>query len=191
MARAKISDFLHSFRFHVVITGFGAGTAKQLQRSTDSRAQAGFNAVSVPEASHDAVEYREGTFIYTQKFPGIPSISDITLSRGVAHKDGTFFQWMKDVIEGNAEYRANLDIFHLHRDARAASTTDTTNTLIAEEKIGTPPGGFILYKCNEALPIRMKVSSDLDATASEVSIQELDIAIESFNVIDEAFVPET
>jgi phage tail-like protein len=185
MARAKISDFLHSFRFHVVITGFGAGIEKQLLRSGPDRASAGFNAVSTPEASHDAVEYREGTFIYTQKFPGIPSISDVTLSRGVAHKDGTFWTWMKDVIEGNAEYRANLSIFHLHRDSRPASSTPASTEFSPPE--AAPPGGFIHYKCEQALPIRHKVSSDLDATASEVSIQELDLAIESFDVVDEPF----
>ena len=182
MARAKISDFLHSFRFHVVLTGFGSDGDKQLLRSTDDRADAGFNAVSTPEASHDAVEYREGTYIYTQKFPGIPSISDITLSRGVAHKDGKFWQWMKDVIEGNSEYRANLSIFHLHRDSRPASGAGTLEEYSPPE--ASPPGGFIHYKCNQALPIRHKVSSDLDATASEVSIQELDLAIESFDVLD-------
>ena len=181
MARAKISDFLHSFRFHVVLTGFGAGGTKQLL-GNDPGARAGFNAVSVPEASHDAVEYREGTYIYTRKYPGIPSVSDITLSRGVAHKDGSFWTWMKDVIEGNAEYRGNLDIFHLHRDARPATTTPGSTTFNPPED--ATEGGFIAYKCQEALPIRMKVGSDLDATASEVSIQELDIAIESFDVID-------
>ena len=182
MARAKISDFLHSFRFHVVLTGFGNDGDRQLERSTDGRSSAGFNAVSTPEASHDAVEYREGTHIYTQKFPGIPTVSDITLSRGVAHKDGKFWAWMKDVIEGNAEYRGNLDIFHLHRDSRPASGAGTLEEYTPPE--ASPPGGFIKYKCNQALPIRMKVSSDLDATASEVSIQELDLAIESFDVID-------
>lgn len=187
MARAKISDFLHSFRFNVVLTGFGIGGDRQLTRSTDGRSTAGFNAVSVPEASHDAVEYREGTYIYTQKFPGIPSISDITLSRGVAHLDGAFWAWMKDVIEGNAEYRGNLDIFHLHRDARPATSSDPSAT--EYDLPGAPPGGFIKYACKEALPIRMKVASDLDATASEVSIQELDIAVESFDVIDEPFKP--
>ncbi len=184
MARAKISDFLHSFRFNVVLTGFGIAGDKKLTRSTDGRSAAGFNAVSVPEASHDAVEYREGTYIYTQKFPGIPSVSDITLSRGVAHRDGAFWAWMKDVIEGNAEYRGNLDIFHLHRDSRPASSSDPHQTEY-EASQDSPPGGFIKYACKEALPIRMKVASDLDATASEVSIQELDIAVESFDVIDE------
>jgi hypothetical protein len=90
---------------------------------------------------------------------------------------------MKDVIEGNAEYRGNLDIFHLHRDARPGVGATTLEEFSPVE--GSPlTGGFIQYKCNQALPIRMKVSSDLDSTASEVSIQELDLAIESFDVLD-------
>jgi phage tail-like protein len=185
MARAKSTDFLHNFRFHVIITGFGSGgTENQLgSMGTPPTVSAGFNAVTTPEATHDAVEYREGHFIYTEKYVGIPTVSDITLSRGVALGDGTFWLWMKDVIEGNGEYRADMSIFHLHRDSKQAQTAATT---LDRQKVivGEGTHGWIEYKLAQAFPIRHKVSSDLDATASEVSIQELDLAIENFNVID-------
>jgi len=149
---------------------------------------AGFNAVTTPEATHDAVEYREGHFIYTQKYVGIPTVSDITMSRGVALGDGTFWLWMKDVIEGNAEYRADVSIFHLHRDSKQASDANTNNEF-QKVDVGAGLPGWIEYRLNQAFPIRHKVSSDLDATASEVSIQEIDMAIESFNIIDENRAP--
>lgn len=187
MARAKSTDYLHNFRFHVVITGFG-DSGDDFKLGTGAPVvSAGFNAVTTPEATQDAVEYREGHFIYTQKYVGIPTISDITLSRGVALKDGTFWAWMKDVIEGNAEYRANVSIFHLHRDAKQTSDSATINEFM-QVNVGSTDPGWIEYKLSQAFPIRHKVSSDLDATASEVSIQELDLAIENFRVLETGFV---
>lgn len=180
MARAKVSDFLHSFRFHVQITGFGAGGDHQLGAG-GVKPDAGFNSCSTPEASHDAVEYREGHYVYTRKFVGLPSVSTVSLSRGVALTDGSFWKWMKDVIEGNAEYRANLDIFHLHRDSKPATTSNSVNTEMGIN-VGPSDKGFIVYKCREVFPIRHKVAGDLDSTSSEVSIQEIELAVEHFDV---------
>lgn len=179
MARPKSSDFLHNFRFHVRVSFGGTNQLK----SGGEKPDAGFNAVSTPEASHDAVEYREGHHIYTQKYVGVPTISDVSLSRGVALLDGTFWAWMKDVIEGNAEYRADVSIFHFHRDSKQATSTTVPNTHQAVIT-GSDDPGFIEYKLHQAFPIRHKVSSDLDGTASEVSIQELDLAVEYFEVLD-------
>jgi phage tail-like protein len=182
MARPKSTDFLHNFRFHVLVQGFGVGGDPQL-KTGGIKPDAGFNSVSTPEASHDAVEYREGHYIYTKKYVGMPTVSDVSLSRGVALADGTFWTWMKDIIEGNGEYRATVSIFHFHRDSKPATSTTQPNT---EQSIahGDDDKGVIEYICHEAFPIRHKVSSDLDATASEVSIQELDLAVEYFEVND-------
>jgi phage tail-like protein len=185
MARAKSTDYLHNFRFHVLVRGFGDGVGEAKLGTAAPTVSAGFNAVTTPEATHDAVEYREGHFIYTQKYVGIPTISDITMSRGVAMRDGTFWAWMKDVIEGNAEYRANVSIYHLHRDSKQPSVADSNNEFQKVNVADSDPG-WIEYKLNQCFPIRHKVSSDLDATASEVSIQELDMAIESFNTTESA-----
>ncbi len=181
MARPKINDFLHGFRFHVVITGFGsAGNPVLGTLNTGGKASAGFNSCSAPEVSHDAAEYREGHYIYTKKYVGLPTVSDITLARGVALTDGAMWGWMKSVIEGNEEYRANMSIYHFHRDAKPATTSGSTNT---EMPINTT-SGVVEYRCGEAFPISHKVAGDLDATSSEVSIQELTMAIEYFDVIN-------
>lgn len=182
MARAKTTDYLHNFRFHVIVQGFGAAGTPQLKSATaDGTVTAGFNTCSTPEATQEAVEYREGHFIYTRKYSGLPTISDISLSRGVAKADGTFWQWMKSVIEGNEEYRANLRILHFHRDSKPATSTTPGLPNTVQKAL---EAGSIEYRCQEAFPIRHKVASDLDATGSEVSIQELDLAIENFDVIE-------
>ena len=38
------------------------------------------------------------------------------------------------------------------------------------------------YNCFECFPIRCKPAGDLDATSSEVAIQELDVALEYFTI---------
>lgn len=178
MARAKSTDYLHNFRFHVIVSGFGEGASYQLgTNGNNDVVTAGFNTCSTPEATQEAVEYREGHYIYTKKYSGLPSISDISLSRGVAKGDGTFWKWMKSVIEGSEEYRADLRILHFHRDSKPLTTSPASTEQKATE------AGSIEYACKQAFPIRHKVSSDLDATGSEVSIQELDLAIEHFDVI--------
>ena len=81
------------------------------QSDWTNKGEAGFSAVTTPEATVEAVEYKEGTMIYTRKFPGNPTQSDITLSRGVARQDSTFWDWLRVVVEGGpagtveAEYR--------------------------------------------------------------------------------------
>lgn len=201
MPRAKSTDFLHSFRFHVIVTGFGVNANQNIlgsgADSATGRPSAGFNACSAPEATEEAVEYREGHYIYTRKFTGLPSVADVSLSRGVALNDGTFWSWLKDVIEGNAEYRANVSIRHFHRDSKPQSTSSTAgtpNSTNANTNVdmgvtgATGNKGYIEYVCNEVFPTRHKVSSDFDSTSSEVSIQELDLSMEYFNIIDHGAV---
>ena len=180
MPRAVTTDFLLSMRFHVSIMGANnAGYLLGGNRAVGTGV-AGFTACSTPELSSEAVEYKEGQFIYPRKFPGNPSVSDITLSRGVARQDSSFWLWMQASVEGGAlansgTYREDVQIDHYHRDKAFAGgpniqVWDTT----------ADPGRR--YLCYEAFPIRHKSSSDLDATASEISIMELDVAMEYFKI---------
>jgi phage tail-like protein len=181
MARAKNLDLLHSMRFHVFVNGFGANGNPQLKTDTAAGIPtAGFNACSIPELTQEVVEYREGHHIYTRKYVGLPSVSNITFSRGVALRDGTFYAWIKDVAEGNGEYRADVTIRHFHRDAKPQSTSTTTNDLMKVEP--DPDTGYIDYKCFNCFPARNKPAGDLNSTASEVSINELELAVEWFRI---------
>lgn len=181
MARAKDSDYLHSMRFFVkTVDGdsFDAFTA------TWEGAQAGFSACTTPELSTEAVEYREGNYIYTRKFPGLPTTADITLSRGVTRVDTDFYNWMLQAVEGSTtdRYRADLVIQHFGRStlpgANLAAGPQTTI-----DTSGTPDKQYLVF---EAFPIRAKVAADLDATASDVSIAEMDVAYENFQMIASA-----
>ena len=189
MPRAKSADFLHNFRFQVQVLAFNGPQGQALlERQTPEQVSAGFSAVSTPEVSQDAVEYREGHYVYTQKYVGLPVVSDITMSRGVALRDGAFWQWTRDVIEQGIEYRADLALIHFHRDLKPQVQTQPgiVDPPSAQTNLptGTDDPGFLEYKLFDCFPIRFKPSSDLDATASEVSVMELDVAVERFDVKD-------
>lgn len=173
MARAQITDYFHSMRFFVNTSGgFDPLPA----------AEAGFSACTTPEATNEAVEYKEGHFIYTRKYPGAPTMSDITLSRGVALQDSLFYNWMFQTIEGAANYRTDLIIRHFHRDALPGYQGINNPNAVGIAKDGKAAR---IYSVQEAFCIRCKVAGDLDATASDISISELDIAYEHFSISEE------
>lgn len=177
MARAVATDFIHSMRFHVVTTD---GARPSLQ--PPGRADAGFTNCTTPEATVEAVEYKEGNFIYTRKYPGNATMADISMSRGVARRDSSFWDWMRITLEGSGEYRQDLDIKHFHRDRALTRDTPTSGDQpnLTQFTVDAVPAR--IYHVKEAFPARHKVAGDLDATASEISIMELDLAFEHFEV---------
>jgi phage tail-like protein len=187
MARAQVLDFLQSFRFFVNVMPAPPGTGPNLQTISNADGgngpQAGFSTVSVPEANTESVEYREGQYVYTRKEPGYPTISDITLQRGVTRGDSSFWDWLRVVIEGSGEYRADMDILHYHRDTaltRPYPTTGAQPNLTQINVSQVLPAR--IYHVFEAFPMRHKVAADLDATAAEISIMDLDVSYEHFEV---------
>jgi phage tail-like protein len=180
MARAMATDPLHAFRFHVRADPIPGLSEEPLQpavsidgyRGVGQQSEAGFQAVTSPELTVESTEYREGLKTYTHKYPGIPTVNDLTFSRGVARADTAFLQWVKAAVEGQ-EYRTNLYIYHAIREGRSYPfqadidfTTDNSKT----------------YYVREAFPIRVKIAGDLDASTSDVSLSEIDVAYEKFDV---------
>jgi len=167
MARSQASDYLSGMRFGVSVN---LSTTPYF-----SQTQAGFNSVTTPEVSQDAVEYREGNWIYTRKYPGVPTYSDVTMTRGMTRTDTVFFDWMMRAQTGE-EYRADVTIYHLHRDEM------TRGDLNAPHKLEISWDQAKQYILHEAFPIRCKIAGDLDATTADISIGELDVAYEYFTV---------
>jgi len=179
MARAVSTDFFQNMYF--LVTATRPDGLNMLNRTALSgvNAPAGFQSCTVPSVSTDPVEYREGTFIYTRKYPGIPSMDQITLNRGVARLDSAFFAWMRLVNEGSGDYRADVQIKHFHRGVsltRPFPTTGgpaTNRTFIDEQ---AQPGR--IYHVAEAFPSMVKLAGDLDGTSSDVSLQEIQLEYE-------------
>lgn len=182
MARAQSTDFLHSMRFQVaIVAGFDyfqntGGTASSVSPS------AGFMSISTPEATTEAVEYREGTYNYPRKFPGNTTVSDLSMQKGVARGDGTFWNWLSTVIAGSGEYRVDLEIYHFDRRVLNRPQSGAMQGHQDFQKVASAGNAARTYKIYEAFPIRHKVAADLDASSSDISIMELDIAYEYFDI---------
>lgn len=171
MPRSIASDFYQSYRFAVSIGAPGSDYI--------TTQNAGFNNITTPELSMESAEYREGTYVWTRKQAGVPSISDATFQQGISSlseggNGAPFMAWALAAING-AEYRTDITIYNIHRADVAAvrgvyDTSDkiTTNQLSASR-------GLTLH---EAYPIRVKPEADFDATSSEISIREMDVACE-------------
>jgi phage tail-like protein len=189
MPRAAASDPLHGFRFHARSINApdlnGAG-ADLLQPDGDTPgyvigegSEAGFNSITMPEITVEHAEYREGIRVYTMKFPGVPTIAEITLNRGVAKYDTAFFNWVLAAVEGN-EYRCDVVIFHVQRPALEQIQDTSKGPNIDVGAVGVVSKLYKLYECS---PARVKIAGDLDASTSDVSIAELDISVERFDVV--------
>lgn len=165
MARSQNTDHYHAMKFHCKVVTAGISGA------SDMTVQAGFNTMTMPEATLENVEYKEGTYLYRRKYPGDVTFSDITLTRGTAKKDTAFYEWLRAAYLGE-EYRVDMSINHFHRSDVGAE----------ESYLTTQPKRVI--KCFEAFPIRVKPGSDFDSLSSDISIQEVDIAIERFELED-------
>lgn len=167
MARAESTDYLQGFRFHVR-TASGDGKYED-----GDLGEAGFNSVSIPELSAEASEYREGHDTYTKKFPGVPTVGDVSLQRGVTRKDTSFYDWMYKVVNGGA-YRTDLTIYQYPRSAKVSGQGKSEVADLSKART---------VICYQAFPTRMKPAGDLEATSSDVSMAELDVAIEYFELV--------
>jgi phage tail-like protein len=192
MARAQATDYLHNMRFQVE-TSAPTGAPGDITSAAvpGSGPEAGFSACTIPEATIEAVEYKEGQFLYIRKYPGNVTFGDVTLSRGVALVEGGFWLWIATVINGVAEYRMDVTIKHYHRTNVTPTTANPVlpgiqnppvDLLLDSGPMAVPPARQ--YRLYNAFPSRHKFASDLDATDSAVSIMELDLAYEYCSLLD-------
>jgi phage tail-like protein len=123
-------------------------------------------------------------YLYARKSPGIPTVADVTFSRGVVLGDTKMFAWVRRAIEGG-EYRSNVTYYHYHRTALPGAQVDA-NPHVAkagptsvDELADNSANVYNLY---EAFAIRVKSAGDLDATGSDISLQEMDVAYEYWDM---------
>jgi len=130
---------------------------------------AGFNTLVAPEMTLGVAEYQEGLEAYRRKYPGEPTFSAVTLGKGVVKNDTSFYAWVLAGAE-NKPYRTNIIIKHYHRD-------DVTGLI---NYVNAVP--YREIRLLNAFAVRVKMGSDFDATASDISIEDLDIEYERFRL---------
>jgi phage tail-like protein len=175
MARAVSGDFLQNFAYHVRAIGdYDPFDGNGRGDTSFNGADAGFQNVTMPEMSMDAVEYREGNTMWTAKQLGIPTVSETTLMQGVVKGDSLFFDWFIHALKGDNQYRIDMKVEHYHRDEWSGVTQ--FNDAAAQ-----------VYYFFECMPIRNKPTADFDSTATEVAVKEIDVAMERFSINEPDF----
>ncbi|MBL0388123.1 phage tail protein [Tumebacillus sp. ITR2] len=121
----------------------------------DGTVQGGFSEVSGFDASIDVVEYREGdeAAITPRKLPGLAKYGNVTFKRGVTDSM-ELFNWLQGFTE-NKIVRKNL-------------------TIIAKDEANNEVATFQIIN---AWPTKY-TGPDFNATASEVSIESIEVAHE-------------
>lgn len=124
----------------------------------DGAVKAGFSEVSGLTTETAVIEYREGSDrTPPRKLPGLTKYSNLVLKRGLT-KDRSLWDWRKTVIDGPVR-RANISIVLLD-DSRQE---------------------VVRWNVREGWPCKWE-GPTLNAKASEVAIETLEIAHEGFEL---------
>jgi len=156
MARAASTDPFQNFRFQIVDPS-GANLDPV----------AGFTVATMPNVTLTPVEYREGGFKWTRKYPGVPTVTDLSLSQGIFRRRSKFFDWIMRIINGgNREYRTELQVYQFH-------ITDEFGIA------GTPSRVTTLY---EVFPTDVKPTGDFGGDDDAVQLTDATFACEEIRV---------
>lgn len=164
MARPRNTDPFQNFRFHLI----EAGSAEDpiLNRA------AGFMTLSIPELTVEMGEYKTGIMKFKQKYPGPPTVSDVSFTQGVFRSRSPLYAWVRRIIDGGQEYRKDLLIYHYH----------------IQDKFDISQQPSRVIRLRECWPTTFKPAEDLDPNSADVSFASLTLAVEQFE-IDEQNLP--
>lgn len=171
MAREPINDFLQAGRFHVLDVSFSFPPVLL--------PVFGFRGCTLPELSINIREVVEGNYEYPRKVVSGASVGNITLQQGVSLFNSDFWDWARKSVVGNKPPKDLMIV----QFTRMGSNED----ILGGGADQVPPGlefasrvpgrAWVLKKCR---PARYKPGLDFDAMSQEISIAELDLAVEEF-----------
>lgn len=157
MPRSVAEDQIQSFRFRVFELEGGAGVF------AGESPVAGFNTVTTPNLTFETAEHRTGNEKYTRKFLGPPTWEDCTMTRGILMGDTTFYDWAINKYLNKSPFRTDLEVRVYNQEGDGTSEDDQHIRKIT------------MRNC---LPSSVKIMGDLDASASDVNVQEITTALE-------------
>jgi len=168
MARSFIDDPLLSFNFALIdVPVAGAiplAFPYKLVRSAISNGSfIGMKSVTIPTFSNETREIKEGNWPHThQVLAGHSSGGDCVLTQAVLPFATDMYLWFTQGIWGRIAPRRHLIVAHLRHSKRM-------------------PARIILLQ--DCLPVAWTPSSALDATSSEVCVEELTIRVQRAEII--------
>ena len=182
MARSAANDPLEKFRF---IMSWSEGTSSE----PTALVRAGFHDVQMPKRTTTKGTYREGNDIdVPQVFPGLSSMEDVVLSRGVISAVATNFaaatelyRWMSAVHKpgtGIAGYVGAGTSTSAPAAARGLNSYRTEITISMLDRQGAVVRRWRLY---QAWPTNFTPGSDLNAAEDgDKSMESLTLCFEDF-----------
>lgn len=197
MARSVRTDHAQNYMFRAMVvddaTGpFGVTLPQSLpQAFTVLGNFASFARISIPSVTLETEEFKEGNWPFRRRVITAASVDTITMERGVTLYDSDFWLWASAALNGLTT-RKSLLINLMHRTQEPAlgpsqqqarqkapvltgSAGVNNFSLVTVQLRPTIPIIAKAWVLHEAIPVRIKPASDLDAASSEVSIAELEI----------------
>lgn len=173
MARSAIVDPLEKFRFAISWSSDGQSEGTPLTRL-------GVHDMQMPKRTTTSGTYREGIDPdIPQKFAGLSSLEDVTLSRGIiiADPNDEFYKWMSAVHKPTSGHVARAALAARASDAAANQyKKDVTIKLLDRE--GNVARQWTLFN---AFPVHFTPGSDLNAGEDgEKSMESLTLSYEDF-----------
>jgi phage tail-like protein len=119
-----------------------------------------FQEVSGLQVESKAIEYRHGNskIFAPIKMPGMTSVGNVTLKKGIFVKDAKLFEWFSEI-------KMNL----IKRRTVVISLLDETGD------------SKITWTLNNAFPTKIQ-GTDLKSTGNEVAVETIELAFETLNV---------
>ena len=193
MSRAAITDLLQDHCFWLMdVTSLSFPLFLPIS---------GFSKVTAPGISVELTTINDGTSPFTKKAIKTATADTVQLAKGVTFYDSDFYAWIMAGITGNPSYwlgpgnltpRRNLLLIHFfaHNPTGVPipHNTGIGNSLFgfdlgilgSNTALRIPARAFLLKNC---LPVTYKSGNDYDAASGAVSINTLDIDVESFEQI--------
>lgn len=169
MARNRLSDLLQSYPFWLLDISPSARPPFVVLGGP----LYGFSQITHPELVAEVEEVRQWNTYYKPRNYVGADVTVVTLFRGTRFYDSSFYTWLDRSIAGEDVPARNLLLIQF-MGANAGFGGDLPAPITPDlvEVIRIPGKAWILW---EAIPIRYKTGSDLEAASGEVSVAELDI----------------
>lgn len=197
MARSVRTDYAQNYMFRATVvddsTGpFGLTVPQSLPQAFTMLGNfASFSKVSIPSVTLETEEFKEGNWPFRRRVITAASVDTVTMERGVTMIDSDFWTWASAALNGLTP-RKSILINLMHRTqepalgptqqaARQRSTTLTGSVGVNGFSLATAsirPAIPIIAKAwvlHDAIPVRVKPASDLDAMSADISIAEIEI----------------
>jgi len=167
VARALDSDPLQVFNYYMldvpILSAIPVAFPFKTGEAITEKRLLSFKSIALPTVDLQVKRIQEGNWPFEHRVAqGFVSTGDVTLTSAVSPLSMDFFLWFHQTIYGKFGPRRNFTVVHTRADKL------------------TPRRLIILEGC---IPISWKPASDFDASASDVSLETLTMAVNRVEVV--------